>query len=137
MKKNIQILHDCLCNFWFSLLLINIALFLVFFTNYSEAILVFNRDFNFGGVAVFLERLLFIFLIPLLALSVLISSYLRFKGDDEKYKALFGLIISVTAFASVLIMVSKISILQTDIDSGNSIFDAPSVGMPEGLPSFK
>lgn len=111
--------------------------FLVFFTNYSEAILVFNRDFNFGDVAVFLERLLFIFLIPLLALSVLISSYLRFKSDGEKHKALFGLIISVTAFASVFIMISKLSILQTDIDSGNSIFDAPSAGLPEGLPSFK
>jgi hypothetical protein len=133
MKKIIILLNDHLSHFWFLLLMGVFACFIVFFLDPQGAILVFGKDWNFGNISTFLGRLWILFLLPLFILSLAISIYVWTKGKENNHHGLIGLIIAIISLATALMFISKLSIFQTAINNGTSIFSAPLVGGPETL----
>ncbi len=130
-------MNNCLYNFWFSLSILSLITLVVFFVDSSGVMVVFAKNLNFGNIAVFLERSLFLFLIPLLIISLALASYVWLKIKEKSYQGLFASIVALVSFALVFLLISQFSILQTKIDSGNSIIFFPSIGVAENLENNK
>lgn len=128
MKKNLILLNDLLTNFWFVLLLVTIAGWLLSFKRYLPQTFEFYKSGGLDAVIATINNLFFPFFLPLVLISLALSGYLWKKEKEKNHQGFLSLMIVIVSFASLFLFWGRLIVLNNDIASGRACI--PIVGGP-------
>lgn len=117
-------INNYLSNFWFILLLLTIASYLVIFLDPMEAIAFsFGKNGEFYQLYLIIWRFWVLFLLPLAAISCIVAIIIWLKDKSgNSHRGLSALIITILSLGLLFLFVPKLLMLNSDIKSNTGIF---------------